>query len=703
MATDDVRDGFAKKFYIVTDTDEVRTGAAVPIYLVNPEAIPGSGNVDSVFGRTGTVIAVAGDYSADLVTNAFDVTSDTSDDVPEGTTNLYNLVPSGGTTAQVLSKVDNTDYNLAWADPSGGGDMMKSVYDPTNVNGDAFDMDNMADGSSKVAMTTTERSNLADAFLISTDTSDDITEGSTNLFNVVPSGGTANQILIKQSGTNYDTAWGDASGVSVVSVFGRTGTVTAQTGDYTAAQVTNAFDTSSDDSDDISQGTTNLFNQVPTGGTTGQILAKASATNYDLEWVTDSSGGQVDSVAAGTNISVDNTDPTAPEVSVDITETLALNSNNVTGGATISATTFSGTTFSGTTFTGTTFNGVALTTSGTATTFLNGTGAYSTPLEIAGNTTDSLVQSPAAGQDGYVITWDNTEGEYTLTDSSNLVTGVFGRTGAVVATSGDYTAAQVTNAFDTSADTSDDVTEGTTNLFNVVPTGGTVNQILIKSSSTNFDMAWGDAPADAVTSVFGRTGAVVAVSGDYEASEVTNAFDTSADTSDDVTEGTTNLFNQVPSGGTADQILVKQSGTDYDMAWETASSVDTFYTANGGWSGSRSVTAENSGALSLATYNGTTSTYTLASEFTNDSSEISMGYFLGNGSGSELARSDIAITSAGMTVTDAIGSTGLEYAADYSTNFNDRSLVDKGFADGEYIPQAGMDMTQDLTVNGSQT
>ena len=33
---------------------------------------------------------------------------------------------------------------------------------------------------------------------------------------------------------------------------------------------------------------------VPTGGTTGQVLAKASETNYDTIWTTASSGGSVD-------------------------------------------------------------------------------------------------------------------------------------------------------------------------------------------------------------------------------------------------------------------------------------------------------------------------------------------------------------------------------------------------------------------------
>jgi hypothetical protein len=46
----------------------------------------------------------------------------------------------------------------------------------------------------------------------------------------------------------------------------------------------------------------------------------------------------------------------------------------------------------------------------------------------------------------------------------------------------------------------------------------------------------------AVSSVFSRTGAVVAQSGDYDASEVTNAFDKTADDTDDITVGATNKF-----------------------------------------------------------------------------------------------------------------------------------------------------------------
>lgn len=56
-------------------------------------------------------------------------------------------------------------------------------------------------------------------------------------------------------------------------------------------------------------------------------------------------------------------------------------------------------------------------------------------------------------------------------------------------------------------------------------------------------LAWSDDTVEAapVTSVFGRVGDVIAVSGDYSASQVTNAFDVSSDTLDDLTAGVTNV------------------------------------------------------------------------------------------------------------------------------------------------------------------
>ena len=93
---------------ISADADnEIVQGSDSKLYTSSP--------VQTVHGRAGDVVSANGDYTASQVTNAFDKTADTTDDVTEGVTNLYNVVPAGGTLGQVLQKVDGTDYNLQWA------------------------------------------------------------------------------------------------------------------------------------------------------------------------------------------------------------------------------------------------------------------------------------------------------------------------------------------------------------------------------------------------------------------------------------------------------------------------------------------------------------------------------------------------------------------------------------------------------------
>lgn len=50
---------------------------------------------------------------------------------------MAQAVPLGGTTGQVLGKVSDTNLDIAWT-TAGVGDMLKSVYDPQNINADAF-------------------------------------------------------------------------------------------------------------------------------------------------------------------------------------------------------------------------------------------------------------------------------------------------------------------------------------------------------------------------------------------------------------------------------------------------------------------------------------------------------------------------------------------------------------------------------------
>lgn len=105
-------------------------------------------------------------------------------------------------------------------------------------------------------------------------------------------------------------------------------------------------------------------------------------------------------------------------------------------------------------------------------------------LEARYQTADPLLAdiaalSPGAGQDGYSLVWDNTSGDIVLQEAGGAVDSVFGRTGVVAAQSGDYTAAQVTNAAATNAAN----TFTNANTFNSSLSVGTTNGIDINPGS----------------------------------------------------------------------------------------------------------------------------------------------------------------------------------------------------------------------------
>lgn len=69
-------------------------------------------------------------------------------------------IPAGGTTGQVLGKVNNTDYNVSWRN-AGAGDMLASVYDPQGIAGDAFARSTQT--GTQIAATISDFSTAADA------------------------------------------------------------------------------------------------------------------------------------------------------------------------------------------------------------------------------------------------------------------------------------------------------------------------------------------------------------------------------------------------------------------------------------------------------------------------------------------------------------------------------------------------------------
>jgi hypothetical protein len=154
------------------------------------------------------------------------------------------------------------------------------------------------------------------------------------------------------------------------------------------------------------------------------------------------------------------------------------------------------------------------------------------------------------GTNGYVLTADSTQPlgiKWAAGGGAGPVASVFGRTGTVVAATGDYTAAQVTNAVDSTGSYANPTwitslawskitgapaflvspltTKGDIHVFTTtdarLPIGANT-QVLTADSTQASGMKWA---APAVSSVFGRTGTVVATSGDYTAAQVTNAVD----------------------------------------------------------------------------------------------------------------------------------------------------------------------------------
>jgi hypothetical protein len=78
-----------------------------------------SGKVDGRFvNADGTTLD---NHVADTSIHFSDLSGFDTDDLSEGTTNVYNKIPTGGIAGQVIEKVDGTDYNIQWATPSTGG------------------------------------------------------------------------------------------------------------------------------------------------------------------------------------------------------------------------------------------------------------------------------------------------------------------------------------------------------------------------------------------------------------------------------------------------------------------------------------------------------------------------------------------------------------------------------------------------------
>jgi hypothetical protein len=158
---------------------------------------------------------------------------------------------------------------------------------------------------------------------------------------------------------------------------------------------------------------------------------------------------------------------------------------------------------------------------------VNATGVLVDPTTAAG---DLIARGTAGigrlpiGSAGQVLTVDAAQPQMMRWSAlpAAPVASVFGRLGAVVAQAGDYTAAMVTGALADPMTTKGDLIVRGATAAGRLPIGGD-GQVLQADSAAALGVKWA---APAVSSVFGRTGAVIPQAGDYTAMQVTNAVST---------------------------------------------------------------------------------------------------------------------------------------------------------------------------------
>lgn len=157
LQLNDIR-GLSKKIALLNEVSDEFTKLKEDLsnikILTSGASSDGTGAVASVNGKVGVVVLTQDDIGngATYVRTENNFTDALLSKLTglQTSYSFLNLTdtPSAYTgQAGKFVKVNATNDGLEFASIPGGGDMLASVYDPTNVSGDAFDMDNMAQGT----------------------------------------------------------------------------------------------------------------------------------------------------------------------------------------------------------------------------------------------------------------------------------------------------------------------------------------------------------------------------------------------------------------------------------------------------------------------------------------------------------------------------------------------------------------------------
>lgn len=280
-----------------------KTGA-VTLNAADVGAMPASyvAPVISVNGQTGNVTLDADDVGALPDSYTAPVAS------VDGKTGTVTILPTGGTTGQVLAKASGSNYDVEWVNQSGGGGAVDSVNGQTGtVVLDASDVGALPDNTTINDVYWCTYGTTTSAQIETALTAGKIPmvkygdyvytfryKSSTTNHRFVCNYGGKEKSIACQSGTwipNGDLTFLTTSYTPpVTSVNGQTGAVSlsipTKTSDLTndSGYITNAPVQSVD-------GKTGAVAVLPTGGASGQVLAKSSASDYAVEWVNQSGGG----------------------------------------------------------------------------------------------------------------------------------------------------------------------------------------------------------------------------------------------------------------------------------------------------------------------------------------------------------------------------------------------------------------------------
>lgn len=117
-----------------TDNNDRMTALSTK-QAIDYNSVPLSRSVQAGDGLTG-----GGSLSSNISLNvaAGSGISVTSDAVSLSPETFSRLIPSGGSVNEVLAKNSSSNYDLKWT-PAGAGDMLRSTYDPSGANKNAFD------------------------------------------------------------------------------------------------------------------------------------------------------------------------------------------------------------------------------------------------------------------------------------------------------------------------------------------------------------------------------------------------------------------------------------------------------------------------------------------------------------------------------------------------------------------------------------